>query len=588
MPSVNTQWRSIDCDLVVVGSGAAGLAAAVTAAFHGLKVVVVEKAPVFGGATAWSGGWMWAPGNPLARRAGIHEDPQQPRTYLKNELGERYDAARVDAFLDNAPRMVAFFEENTALQFADGNAIPDVHGKVAGAGTQGHQVIAAPYDARELGGLNKRLRKTMRETSFLGMPIMAGADLGAFLSMTRSPKSFLHVTKRFLRHLRDLAFHGRAMHLVNGVALIGRLAKSADDLKVQMIESAPAKQLLLENGVVRGAIVSTPTGDIEIRAARGVVLAAGGFPNDIARRKALFPRTPTGQEHLALPPESCSGDGITLGESAGGLLDTRVASPAAWAPVSRVPHPDGTVGHFPHIIERGKPGLIGVLSNGQRFVNEADGYYDYVAAMVAQAPQGEEVHSWLICDHRFQRLYGLGYARPFPVPVGRFVRNGYLKRGNTIEELATTCGIPPSALAATVQRFNDNARQGTDPDFGRGSTPYNRKMGDPLHKGPNPCVAPIEQGPFYAVKVLPGSFGTFAGLKTNEHAQVVNANGKPIAGLYAAGTDMASVMGGFYPSGGINLGPAMTFGFIAGRHAARATDDRHMSTVRQEELAAVC
>ncbi|MEJ8826043.1 FAD-dependent oxidoreductase [Variovorax humicola] len=568
MASVQTQPRSIDCDLLVVGSGASGLAAAVTAAFHGLKVVVVEKAPVFGGATAWSGGWMWAPGNPLARRAGIHEDPQQPRTYLKNELGDRYDATRVDAFLDNAPEMVSFFEKNTALQFADGNAIPDVHGKVAGAGTEGHQVIAAPYDARELGALNKRLRKTMRETSFLGMPIMAGADLGAFLSMTRSPKSFLHVTKRFLRHLRDLAFHRRAMHLVNGVALIGRLAKSADDLKVQMIESAPAKRLLLEGGTVCGAVVTTADGDIEIRAAKGVVLAAGGFPNDIGRRKALFPRTPTGNEHLALPPETCSGDGITLGESAGGILDTSVASPAAWAPVSRVHHADGTIGHFPHIIERGKPGLIGVLSNGKRFVNEADGYYDYVAAMVAQAPKGEEVHSWLVCDHRFQRLYGLGYARPFPIPVGRFVRNGYLKRGATIEELAKACGIPPAALAETVKRFNEHARQGTDPDFGRGSTPYNRKMGDPLHEGPNPCVAPIQQGPFYAVKVMPGSFGTFAGLKTNEHAQVVSATGQPVAGLYAVGTDMASVMGGFYPSGGINLGPAMTFGFIAGRHAA--------------------
>lgn len=571
-PSHTSQPRPLTCDLLVVGSGAAGLAAAVTAAWHGLDVVVVEKAPVFGGATAWSGGWLWAPGNPLAKRAGIHEDPQQPRTYLKNELGDRYDAERVDAFLDNAPQMVSFFEQHTALKFVDGNAIPDVHGQVPGAGTEGHQVIAAPYDARELGPLNKRLRKTMRETSFLGMPIMAGADLGAFLSMTRSPKAFLHVTGRVLRHLRDLALHGRAMHLVNGVALIGRLAKSAEDLKVRLIESAPAKRLILVDGAVCGAVVTTSEGDIEIRAARGVVLAAGGFPNDIARRKALFPRTPTGQEHLALPPEDCSGDGITLGESAGGVFATDVASPAAWAPVSRVHHPDGTVGHFPHIIERGKPGLIGVLSTGQRFVNEADGYYDYTAAMVAQAPKGEEVASWLICDHRFQRRYGLGYARPFPLPVGRFVRNGYLKRGATIEALATACGLPPAALAATVARFNAHARQGTDPDFGRGSTPYNRKMGDPLHTGPNPCVAPIEQGPFYAVKVMPGSFGTFAGLKTNGHAQVLDRDDRAIPGLYAAGTDMASVMGGFYPSGGINLGPAMTFGFIAGRHAATDAD----------------
>lgn len=562
----------MDCDLLVVGSGASGLAAAVTAAWHGLKVVVVDKDAVFGGATAWSGGWMWVPGNPLAKRAGIHEDPQQPRTYLKNELGDRYEPERVEAFLDNCPHMVAFFDEHTALKFVDGNQIPDIHGNVEGAATQGHQVIAAPYDGREIGPLIKRLRKTMRETSFMGMPIMAGADLMAFLSMTRSLKSFVHVTKRFTRHLLDLARYGRAMQLVNGVALVGRLAKSAEALGVTLMESAPAKRLILENGVVRGAIVATARGEIGIRATKGVVLAAGGFPNDLKRRKDLFPRTPTGREHLALPPESCSGDGISLGESAGGVLVTDVASPAAWAPVSKVRHPDGSIGHFPHIIDRAKPGVIGVLANGKRFVNEAGGYYDYTSAMIAAAPQGQEVASWLVCDHRFLRRYGLGYARPFPVPVGSFVRNGYLQRDATIEELATRCGIAPDTLAATVKVFNEHARRGEDPQFGRGSTPYNRKGGDPLHKGPNPCVAPIEHGPFYAVKVFPGSFGTFAGLRTNGSAQVLDQDGKPIAGLYAVGTDMASMMGGFYPSGGINLGPAMTFGYIAGRHAAGAMD----------------
>ena len=557
------------CDLLVIGSGAAGLAAAVTAAWHGLEVVVVEKESVFGGATAWSGGWMWVPGNPLAQRAGIHEDPQQPRTYLKNELGERYDASRVDAFLDNCGPMVAFFEAHTVLQFVDGNAIPDVHGKVPGAATQGHQVAAAPYEGREVGPLIKRLRKTLRETSFMGMPIMAGADLGAFLSMTRSFKSLRHVTKRFGRHLFDLGVHGRAMQLVNGVALIARLAKSAEDLGVRLVDSAPAKRLILEGRAVRGAVVSVAQGEIEIRATKGVVLAAGGFPNDVQRRKALFPRTPTGEEHLALPPNCCSGDGITLGESAGGSLVTDLASPVAWAPVSRVPYADGSTGHFPHIIDRAKPGIIGVLANGKRFVNEADGYHDYTAAMVAAVPAGQEVASWLICDHRFQRRYGLGFAKPFPLPLMPYLRSGYLKRGASIEGLAMACGIAPRALAETVEVFNGHARRGEDPEFGRGSTAYNRKQGDPLH-GPNPCVAPIEQGPFYAVKVQPGSFGTFAGLKTNAHAQVLGLDDAPIEGLYAVGTDMASVMGGFYPSGGINLGPAMTFGYIAARHAAGA------------------
>ena len=318
--------------------------------------------------------------------------------------------------------------------------------------------------------------------------------------------------------------------------------------------------------------MDTPEGPREIRARRGVLLAAGGFANDLPRRQALFPRAQGPDEHLALPPRSCCGDGIRLGEQAGAVLATDLASPVAWAPVSRVRHADGSIGHFPHIIDRAKPGLIGVLANGKRFVNEADGYYDYTAAMLEAVPAGEEVASWLICDHRFQRRYGLGYARPFPLPVGPLVRSGYLVRADSIQALASQCGIDPQDLAATVQAFNQHARNGQDPEFGRGSTPYNRKQGDALYPGPNPCVAPIEQGPFYAVKVLPGSFGTFAGLKTNAQAQVLDSHGTAIPGLYAAGTDMASVMGGFYPSGGINLGPAMTFGYIAGRHAAGVSD----------------
>jgi succinate dehydrogenase/fumarate reductase flavoprotein subunit len=567
---MSAELPKIDCDVLVVGSGAAGLSAAVTAAWHGLKIIVVEKDAVFGGATAWSGGWAWVPCNPLARRAGIVEDIEQPRTYLRHELGEHFDPAMIDAFLQAGPRMVAFFEQHTALQFADGNAIADIHGDTPGAGTGGRSVIAAPYDGREVGRLLKRLRTTMRETSFMGMPIMAGADLSAFLNLTRSLKAALHVTWRFTRHLLDLAVHGRAMQLVNGVALVARLAKSAEDLGVLLWGSAPVTELLRDGSRVSGAVVNTGKGPIRIHARKAVVLAAGGFANDIERRKALFPRTPTGHEHWALPPLAVNGDGLRLGESVGARVNTDVASPVAWAPVSQVPHSDGSTGHFPHIIERGKPGIIGVLRNGQRFVNEANGYYDYVSAMVAAAPEGEEVASWLICTHAFQRRYGLGISRPFPLPVSEFIRSGYLKTGNTVEELALACGIDPSGLRQTVDNYNRHARHGEDPLFGRGATPYNRKQGDPANL-PNPCVAPIETGPFYAVKVQPGCFGTFAGLKVNPHAQVLDAHEQPIAGLYAAGGDMASIMGGHYPAGGINLGPALTFGYIAARHIAGMT-----------------
>ncbi|MDR0281212.1 MAG: FAD-dependent oxidoreductase [Paucimonas sp.] len=568
MTALPSHARTVDCDVLVIGSGAAGLSAAVTAAWHGQKVIVVEKDPVFGGATAWSGGWAWVPCNPLARRAGIVEERSAPRTYLEHELGERFNAPLIDAFLEAGPNMVSFFEKHTALQFADGNGIADIHGDTPGAGTGGRSVIAAPYDARQTGKLLKRLRRTMRETSFWGMPIMAGKDLGAFLTLTRSWRSLLHVGQRVGKHLLHLATHGRALHLVNGVALVARLARSADDLGVLLWESAPARRLLRADGKVTGAVVETASGEVTINA-RAVVLAAGGFPNDIERRKAMFPRTPTGHEHLALPPMAANGDGLRLGESVGGRVADDLHSPVAWAPVSKVPYADGSSGHFPHIIERGKPGIIGVLSNGQRFVNEADGYYDYVSAMVAAAP-GEKVESWLVCDHRFQRRYGLGIARPFPLPTAALVRNGYLKRADSLHDLANQCGIDARGLVDTVSEYNRHARLGEDPQFGRGRTLYNRKQGDALH-GPNPCVAPIEHGPFYAVRVEPGCFGTFAGLRTNEHAQVLDDHQQPIEGLYAAGCDMASIMGGHYPAGGINLGPALTFGYIAGRHIAGVT-----------------
>lgn len=554
----------LECDLLVVGSGAGGLSAAVTAAFQGLKVIVAEKEPVFGGTTAWSGGWIWAPLNPLARRAGIVEDREAPRAYLRTVLGNNFNAERVDAFLDAAPRMVAFFEDETALQFEGGTTIPDTYGTVPGAGIGGRSVIAAPYDARQLGPLVKRLRRPMRETTFMGMTIQAGPDLAAFMNVTRSPGAFIHAARRLGRHLIDLALYGRGMQLRNGLSLVGRLLRSAADLGVDLRTSAPVIRLLREGEAVQGAVLATPEGEVEVRARRGVVLAAGGFPHDAERRRALFPAD---GEHLTVAAPSATGDGLRLGEAAGGRVEETLAAPGAWCPVSLVPFPDGTFGRFPHIIERNKPGIIGVLADGRRFCNEGHGYHDYVAAMLSAVPAGQEVASWLICTRAFQRRYGLGIARPTPLPVEPHIRSGYIKAGRTIAELAHACGIDPAGLERSVAEYNRHARNGEDPAFGRGATPYNRLGGDPANT-PNPCVAPIEAGPFYAVKVVPGSFGTFAGLKTDASARVLDGAGRPIPGLYAAGADMASVMGGHYPAGGINLGPAMTFGYIAGLHAA--------------------
>ena len=571
--TVTTPVPSPPADVVVVGAGAGGLSTAVTAAHHGLRVVVLERADVCGGATAWSGGWMWAPGNPLAHADGVHEDVEQFRTYLRAALGADYDAARVDAFLAAAPEMVRFFHEKTALTFVPGARICDVYGGLPGAGTGHRSVAPAPVDGRTLGDdVLAKLRRQLYETSFLGMGIMAGPDLMAFLSVSRgNPRGLLHATRRFSRHVYDLLTRRRGLQLVNGTALVGRLLRSALDLGVDVrVNSAVTELLRDDDGRVTGVVASTADGPVRITAARGVVLAAGGFPQDVARRRALFPRTPTGAEHWSLAPATADGAGTTLGESAGGRLRTDVASPAAWCPVSLVPYRSGRTGVFPHIMDRAKPGSIGVLSTGRRFVNEADGYHDYVTAMIAAAPEGEPVQSWQIADSRFVRRFPLGMAKPLPVPLLPYLRSGYLKKGRTLEELAEACGIDPAGLAATVAEFNRHARRGADPEFGRGSTPFNRYGGDPA-VGPNPSLAPLEKGPFYAVRIVPGSFGTFAGLATDARARVLDADDSPVPGLYAVGNDQASVMGGHYPAGGINIGPAMAFGYVAGRDLAGVT-----------------
>jgi succinate dehydrogenase/fumarate reductase flavoprotein subunit len=551
-----------ECDLLVIGSGAAGLCAAATGAIMGLDVIVAERAPVLGGTTAWSGGWMWLPRNRLAREAGIDEDRSAPRAYLEAVLGNRFDAGRVDGFLDAAPQMVDFLIDH-GLVFEAGNGICDIYGDRPGAGTGGRSLIAAPFDGRKLGKRIELLRRTKRETAFLGMPIQAGRDLGAFLNATRRPRALLHVARRLAGHLRDLALHGRAMHLVNGVALVARLFDLADRHGVRWLAGAEAERLIGRDGSVAGAMLRTADGPVEIRARRGVVLACGGLSRNPQWRADLFPHS---ADHLSLAVAEADGAAERLARPFGARMMTDLAANGAWCPVSRVIWPDGREGVFPHIIERGKPGVIAVRADGRRFVNEADGYHDFVAALLAATPPGEPARCWLVCDDRFLRRWGLGIVKPDPVPARHWRRSGYLKSADTLAELAFRCGMDPR-LEGTVAEYNRAARLGRDDAFGRGWSAYNRYQGDP-ERQPNPNVAPIGHGPFHAVEVVPGSFGSFAGLLTDGQARVLGADGAPIPGLYAAGADMASIMGGFYPAGGINLGPAMVFGYLAAAHCA--------------------
>ena len=548
----------MECDVLVAGSGAGGLAAAVTARRLGLEVVVAEKEPLFGGTTARSGGWLWIPNHPMQASIGVADSLEEASTYLLHEAGEHFDAARVDAFLTTAPRMVEWFQRETAVRFDPSATFSDYHPDAPGGKAGGRSIVASAFDGRELGPLLAQLRPPLPELTVFGIMIGSGAELQHFMRWSKSSASAAFVARRLLGHGAAKLFYGRGVRLTNGNALVGRLLKSAADAGVALWHSSPLQKLMMENGAVAGAVVN----DKVVRTRRGVVLACGGFPRDAARTARLFPH----RAHFTPAPPGNTGDGLRLGEAAGARIDESLPNAAAWVPVSKVPRAGGGFGLFPHFIDRAKPGVIAVTARGERFVNEGNSYHDFIQALLRACGDGE-VTAWLVTDHRALRAYGLGFVKPRPLPIGPHLDSGYLKRERSLPELAKACGIHAGNLEATLEAYNRHAREGRDPAFGKGGTAYNRFYGDPEIR-PNPCVAPIAGPPYYAVQVHVGDLGTYAGIATNEHGQALDANRRPIPGLYAAGNDALSIMGGNYPGPGITLGPAMTFGWIAARHLA--------------------
>jgi succinate dehydrogenase/fumarate reductase flavoprotein subunit len=559
----------IAVDVLVVGTGASGMSAAVTAAFYGLEVLVVEKEARYGGTTARSGGWLWIPGTRLATEQGIQEPEGAAKAYLKHEATTHFDEKRVDAFLENGPKAIDFFTRNTCVQFDMPAVFPDYHAEVTGGQQGGRSMVTRPFDGRELGERIKQLAPPLPELTVFGMMLGSGPEIRHFMRAFKSVTSFVYVTKRLGKHLLDVIMHGRGMTLTNGNALAGRLAKAAMDRNIAIWLSSPVKKLVTERDGIAGARVEHEGNSVFVRARQGVVLACGGFPHDIERRKQLFPHAPTGKEHYSPSPAANTGDGLRMAESVGGRVDVTIPHAAAWVPASITTRKDGTKGVMPHFIDRAKPGVIAVTPKGARFTNEGNSYHDFVQAMVKACEREPEICAWLLCDQKALRNYGLGCVAPSPLPIGRHLRSGYLKRGATVAELATQIGIAPATLEATIAEFNTSARKGEDPAFGKGSKAYNRYQGDSsVH--PNPCLAPLEHGPYYAIKLVIGDIGTFAGLVTDENTQVLDAESKPIKGLYAVGNDAASIMGGNYPGAGITLGPALTFGYVASMQLVKA------------------
>lgn len=553
-------------DVVVVGAGAAGLTAAITARKAGLDVLVVEKDDVVGGTSALSGGWLWIPGNDLARAEGIEDNREMARAYLRSESGNHYNVEKVEAFLDNAPAAIRFLEGTGRFQFFLGG-IPDYHHPAPGALKKGRSICAEPYSTHEMGKLADNLRAPLKALKFMGIPIASGPELWHFLRAGRSLPSTLFVSKVIGRDLWDKLRYRRSTRLVNGNSLVARLVMAASDCGIPIWRSCRMTGLDRVSGGICGVTVTRNGRTETVRVRKGVVLAAGGFPWDIERRRSVYLHSPGENEHLTMAPVTNTGDGQKAAEMQGARMITDYPIPAAWFPVSLVPSQKGKAARFIHFLDRGKPGVIAVSQSGERFVDEGAPYGDFVEAMIRTATPGHEKYVFLIADSAAVRRYGLGIAKPWPVPIGKHLRSGYLMRAPTLAALAAKTGLPASTLERTVASFNAGASKGVDESFHRGEMSMSRYNGD-AGREDHPSLAPLLKPPFYAVKVYPGDIGTFAGLATDEKARVLDQQGQPIDGLYAVGNDMASVFGGAYPGAGATLGPAVTFGYIAGTQLA--------------------
>jgi succinate dehydrogenase/fumarate reductase flavoprotein subunit len=551
-----------EVDLLVLGAGAGGMTAGLVGAALGLDVLLVEKAATVGGTTALSAGSVWVPGS----HHDAADDDANVLRYLRAAIGNRLRAPLAEAFIAAGPEMVRFFEQHTAVAFRAYPYHPDYLADLPGAALSGRVLEPLPFDARKLGADFGRLRPPLPEFTLFGGLMVDRTDIGHLLNVRRAA-SLRHTARLLLRYGADRLRHPRGTRLVMGNALAGRLLHSLLERGVPILTSTSAVELTPSEDRVTGAVLRSAEGTRTVRSRRGVVLATGGFSRHPALRRQLLP------EPLALHSavvESATGDGVTLGQQAGGHLGTDHANNSFWAPISVRSRRDGSTAVFPHfVLDRGKPGLIAVNAQGQRFVNEATTYQRFAEAIYAAHAQAPAIPCFFVCDDAFIVKYGLGMVRPRRFGLRRALA-GYLLRADTLGGLAQQLAIDPAGLAQTVARYNDLAASGDDPDFGKGGDAYQRHLGDPAH-GPNPCMGRLEKPPFYAIRVWPGDIGASCGLATNPSAQVIRADGTPIEGLYACGNDMDSLMAGIYPAPGITLGPAMTFGYLAARHAAQRT-----------------
>jgi 3-oxosteroid 1-dehydrogenase len=543
-------------DLVVVGSGAAGMTAALTAAVNGLRVVVLEKTEYFGGSTARSGGGVWLPGNSVLRKAGRTDTPEQAQKYLAYVAGQSVDESLRAALLRHGPGMLDLVMANTPVRFDWVPNYSDYYPEAPGGQATGRSVEPSLLNARVLGAELSCLRPPY-------LPAPAGITVTQanyrWMSLGTSHPRAITTTARVTGRMIVSKLRKRQL-LSMGQALAAGLRAGLATANVPVWLSTPMTGLVVEDGRVTGVEISRAGESGVVRARRGVLLATGGFEKNEEMRQR-YQRAPIGTE-WTVGSAGNTGDGHVAGQSAGGVLE--LMDDAWWGP--SIPLPSGPVFC---LAERSLPGSIFVNGAGERFVNEAAPYVDAVHVMYDKHTDANpHIPCWMIADQRYRNRYvftGIPPRKPLP---RRWLKSGAVAKADSLAELAAQIGIPADGLTKTVDKFNEFARTGRDADFGRGDSAYDRYYGDPNCK-PNPNLAPLTQPPYYAIKIVPGDLGTKGGLRTDERARVLRADGTLIDGLYAAGNTSAMVMGRSYAGPGATIGPAMTFGYLAALDAAR-------------------
>ncbi|HEX6877220.1 MAG TPA: 3-oxosteroid 1-dehydrogenase [Nocardioidaceae bacterium] len=538
-------------DVVVVGAGGAGMTAALAANAKGLDTLVVEKSAYFGGSTARSGGGVWIPNNYALRKAGVPDSLEDAKTYLASIVGDVVPEARRDAFLLRGPEALEFVRDHSAADFMWVPEYSDYYPEAPGGRAIGRSVEPRPVNGRIIGEELRRLHPPYAKAP-AGMVVTQANYRWLSLAM-RTYKGPLTTLKVVLRRMLNLLLR-RPMYAMGSAMMIG-LRKGLLDAGVPIWYESELTDLVVEDGRVVGVRLVRDGQSVTVRARQAVVLASGGFEKNREMREK-YQRSPITTDWTTGAPTN-TGGGIKAGLAAG--AEVALMDDAWWGPTIPL-----TGGPYFCLSERNLPGAIIVNQAGRRYTNEASPYVDAVHAMYdGEAATGvQHIPSWMILDQRYRNRYlfaGLGPRQPFP---GRWYKHGTLFKADTVEGLAAQIGVDAAGLAEEVGRFNEMARTGVDTDFHRGASAYDKYYGDPTNK-PNPCLGPIDQGPFYAVKIVPGDLGTKGGIVTDENARALRPDGSVIEGLYAAGNASAAVMGNTYAGAGSTIGPAIVFGYLA-------------------------